>query len=204
MKLIVGLGNPGRQYENTRHNAGFLALERIAQHPDICPVGENLSFSLNKKLKCRIAESFRKAEKVILIKPETFMNSSGLAVSKIMQFYKAEIEDLIVISDDIDLPLGEARTRHNGGSAGQKGLQNIIDELGSNMFCRIRIGINQSVLETKEIDAPQNAVDTADYVLQQFSDRELPVLEKIIDLVADNVVAHIGSKNELKATTLKV
>ncbi len=204
MKLIIGLGNPGKQYQNTRHNAGFMVLDNIAKHSGLCPSGEILDFLLNKKLKSRIAESYRNAEKVILAKPDTFMNLSGIAVNKIMQFYKASIEDLLVISDDIDLPLGEARVRQIGGSAGQKGLQNIIDELGTNEFCRIRIGINQSSFESQEITKFPSPIDTADYVLQPFFDREIPVLEKIIEVVSDIVVDNIGSKSELRTTTLKV
>ena len=204
MKLIVGLGNPGKQYQNTRHNAGFMALDRIARDESISPVDEDLQLSLNKRLKSRIAYTVRKGEKIILVKPETFMNASGLAVAAVMKYYKADIDDLIVILDDVDLPIGESRIRLAGGSAGQKGLQNIIDTLGSDQFIRVRLGINSNVMRTDIQDKGQNKIDTADYVLQEFRDRELPVLEQVINETVIYLVSNLGTKDLIQAKTIRV
>ena len=203
MKIIVGLGNPGKQYEGTRHNAGFLALDRMISSPSLNSSGEVLSFNLDKRLKARVLFTVHKGEKVILVKPDTFMNASGIAVKNVMSYYKAELADLIVVSDDKDLPLGEARIRLQGGSAGQKGLQNIIDELGSDNFVRLRIGINNSLMETI-IQDERNQMDTADFVLQKFSDRELPVLENVIEEAANMIISCIDSKDEFQSTSIKI
>ena len=204
MKIIVGLGNPGKQYEDTRHNAGFIALDRIARDENISPVDASLEFSLNKRLKSRIAYTVRMGEKIILVKPDTFMNSSGLAVSAVMRYYKATIDDLIVILDDVDLPLGESRIRLAGGSAGQKGLQNIIDTLSSDQFVRVRISINSNVMKTQVQDKGQNNSDTADYVLQEFRDREKPVLDQIINETVIYLLDNLGSKDLIQAKTIRV
>ena len=200
MKIIVGLGNPGVQYEKTRHNAGFLVLDILTNHPAINSQGEMVSFSLDKKLKARVYFTVHKGEKLVFVKPDTFMNASGVAVANVMNYYKADIADLIVISDDKDLPLGEARVRLSGGSAGQKGLQNIIDTLGTEEFCRVRIGIADS--EKTLIDS--KVIDTADYVLQKFSDRELPVLEKISEVVVEHLISRLKAKQALTAESLRI
>ncbi len=203
MKIIIGLGNPGEQYEKTRHNAGFMVLEKLASHPALNVGGEKLSFGLDKRLKARIAYTIHKGEKIILVKPETFMNASGIAVSKVMHYYKAELSDLVIISDDIDLPLGEVRIRAQGSSAGQKGLQNIIDELGSDKFIRVRVGINNKEMDFEfQMNQPQK-LNTASFVLQTFNDREQPVIEETAAIVAENLIANIDNKEVLKSTTLK-
>ena len=150
MKLIVGLGNPGKEYEKTRHNAGFMCIDEVAKK---C----NLSFD-TKKFKALIATGFVNGEKVILMKPQTYMNLSGEAVGECVRFFNIDLEDILVISDDLDLPIGKIRLRMKGSSGGQNGLKNIISHLGSQEFKRIRIGIGNNKI-----------IDTKDYVLGKIS-----------------------------------
>ena len=153
MKLIVGLGNPGREYEKTRHNAGFMCIDEVARK---C----NLSFD-SKKFKALIAMGFVNGEKVILMKPQTYMNLSGEAVGECVRFFNIPLEDICIISDDLDLPLGKIRLRMKGSSGGQNGLKNIIQHVGSQEFKRIRIGIGHD-----------RKYDTKDYVLGKMSKEE--------------------------------
>lgn len=162
MKLIVGLGNPGKQYENTRHNIGFMFVDSLAS-------ALNTSFKLNKSLKSEIAEGIINNEKVIIIKPQTYMNLSGEAVRSVQNYYKINIEDILVIYDDLALPTGKIRIRKNGSSGGHNGMNNIIELIKTQDIKRIRIGI----------DKPN--INQVDYVLGKFS-----VEEKII---IDNVTA---------------
>lgn len=165
MKIILGLGNPGEKYEKTRHNVGFMILDRIkdAYHfPE---------FSFDKHFNAEISEltsELTNNNKVILIKPQTFMNNSGQSAKAVVDFYKASPEDLIAIHDDIDLPLGEYRTANGSGSAGHKGVQNIIDLIGTQDFKRIRIGVANENL--------RNPIDPSDFVLQKFSEEEINIL----------------------------
>ena len=204
MKLIVGLGNPGKQYEGTRHNAGFYFLDQIICDNRLTPVGECLNFQKSDKFEALTAETLHKGEKIIFIKPQTYMNLSGTAVQKIMAFYKAEISDLMVVSDDKDLPLGTARVRHEGSSGGQKGLQNIIDTLGNNEFLRIRIGINAIGGDADQPEAKMNNIDTADFVLSKFIPREIPLFKNIIDEAINYIVPFLGGEEEIPAHTLLV
>ena len=174
MKLIVGLGNPGRQYENTRHNAGFLAADELA---GIFGFGE---FKISDKHKSEIAEGKIGRDKVILVKPQTFMNLSGQAVRSVMQFYKIPIEDLVVIYDDVDLASGAMRIRPSGSAGGHKGMKSLIQELGTDEFVRIRLGI-APLTEFKG--------SLEDYVLGKFSNEEeslmgdnLRILPKVIEV----------------------
>jgi peptidyl-tRNA hydrolase, PTH1 family len=165
MKLIVGLGNPGKQYEQTRHNAGFLAVDFfLKDHPAI---------SCQSKFNAEICEYHENGEKVFFIKPQTFMNLSGEVVRDIMAFYKLNHStDLLVIHDEKDLPFASVKEAKDSGSAGHNGVQNIIDELGSKDFFRIRIGV-----ETRAVGSP---LPTDVFVLQRFTDDELMALEKEI------------------------
>lgn len=138
MKLIVGLGNPGKQYERTRHNAGFMAIDLVAQR---C----NAVFS-QKKFNAELASFDKKGEKIILMKPQTFMNLSGEAVLACVNFYKINPEDILVLHDDLDLPVGKIRIRESGSAGGQKGMKNIIDLLHTQNIARIRIGIDKNPL----------------------------------------------------------
>jgi peptidyl-tRNA hydrolase, PTH1 family len=161
--LLVGLGNPGRQYTNTRHNVGFKVLDCICQDLDI---------RLNRvQSKALVGKAAIGEEKVILAKPHTFMNLSGQAVVGLMRFYKIEMSQILIIHDDLDLPLGVLRLRASGSSAGQRGLASVIEKLGTEDFPRLRIGIGR----------PPGRMDPVDYVLQDFSRSELEVLSLVLD-----------------------
>ncbi len=136
MKLIVGLGNPGKEYEKTRHNAGFMAVDFLADH-----LGFD-SFKEAEKHKAEITEGELYGERVFLVKPQTYMNLSGQAVKSVMGFYKVKMEDLIVIYDDVDLPSGTLRIRPDGSAGGHKGIKSIIEHLGSQNFTRVRLGMH--------------------------------------------------------------
>ena len=152
MRLIVGLGNPGEKYSHTRHNVGFDVIDILSQKLDI-PV---------KKLKCRatIGEGMFGGEKIVLIKPQTFMNLSGLTVSEALSWYKAEPKDVLLIVDDIDLPLGQVRIRAKGGPGTHNGLRHIVQCTGTADFPRVRVGVG----------APPPEWDLADWVLSKYAD----------------------------------
>lgn len=135
MKLIVGLGNPGPEYEKTRHNVGFMVLDQVAQ---------SLGLKIKeKKFKSLYATGFYGGQKFMLVKPQTYMNLSGESVAAIMNYYNLDLEDLLVVSDDLDLSVGGLRLKESGSSAGQKGLKSIISHLNSQDFKRLRIGIGK-------------------------------------------------------------
>lgn len=170
MKIIIGLGNPGKEYEKTRHNVGFMALNFI-QSRDPAFSGSRKEYK--KKLHSIIVEQAKvieggnkveSANRIILVYPQTYMNESGTAVKEIIAFYKSDPEKILVIHDDIDLPLGAIRYSKSSGAAGHKGVQSIIDSLGSQNFPRLRIGIENR----ENPDMPTEA-----YVLQNFSKNEL-------------------------------
>ncbi len=197
MKLVVGLGNPGKKYEGTRHNAGFRFVDKLICHKDLAPAGECATFSENKKFKADIAEVTRKGEKIILVKPQTYMNLSGESVSMIMSYFNISVDDLIIVSDDVDLPVGQARIRHDGSSGGQKGLQNIIDTLGTADFVRVRIGV-QSKLERS------NQIDTADFVLSKFSKQEVGTVDELIELTIGHILPSIEKNEKIPAHTISL
>lgn len=134
MKLIVGLGNPGRRYQGTRHNIGFMVLDGLLQ--DLTPVGKTV-WKTDKKTNSLVA----KVGEVVLAKPQTMMNASGFAVAKLAGFYKVRPDNVWVVHDDLDLPLGKIKIKLSGGSAGHKGIESIIQQLGSDQFVRFRLGI---------------------------------------------------------------
>ncbi len=160
--LIVGLGNPGRKYQNTRHNAGFLLLNALAKEMGI-------TFS-RLQSKALVTHGLLEGQKVILAKPQTYMNLSGEAVGALMKFYKLPPEALLVVYDDVDLPFGALRMRPKGGAGGHKGMASIIQHLGTQNFPRLRIGI----------DRPPGRTDAAAYVLQDFSADELEALSETL------------------------
>ncbi|MBI5530416.1 MAG: aminoacyl-tRNA hydrolase [Candidatus Doudnabacteria bacterium] len=158
MKLIIGLGNPGTKYHNTRHNAGFMAIEYFLK--DIQAINCQSSFN------AQICELHFGSQKVFLVKPQTFMNLSGQAVKAIGDFYKVDYQkDLLVIHDEVDLPFAEIRETSSSSAAGHNGVQNIIDELGTKDFHRIRLGV--------ENRADKKIPPTESFVLQNFSEEEL-------------------------------
>ncbi|MFA5927518.1 MAG: aminoacyl-tRNA hydrolase [Patescibacteria group bacterium] len=205
MKIIVGLGNPGKEYTKTRHNCGFRFVDELIIRPELSPVGGGLSFSLNNKFESEIAETTVAGDKVIIAKPQTFMNLSGKAVAAILSYYKVDIDDLVVVLDDKDLPVGQARIRREGSSAGQKGLQNIIDILGTDKFVRIRIGISEFSGDPTESDPPERPLETKELVLSNFSDREEPIIQKIIaETVTYALPFILGREEQLPDHTLHV
>lgn len=157
--LVVGLGNPGKEYLYTRHNTGFLTLDYIA---------ERLSVTVNRaKFNALTADAVIGGDRVLLIKPQTYMNESGVAVRQAADFYKIPTEHIIVISDDISLPVGMMRVRRSGSDGGQKGLRSIIAHLGSDKFPRLRIGVGEK---------PHPDYPLADWVLSEFTKEEQKVL----------------------------
>jgi len=165
--LIAGFGNPGRDYLNTRHNVGFLVIDRLCRKLDVF---------LGKLQANALTASYKDAHnRIILAKPQTYMNLSGQSVSGLLHFYKLPMEQLLVIHDDIDLPFGSLRIRPSGGSAGQKGLGSTIERLGSQDFARIRVGIGR----------PPGRMDTADYVLQPFHTSEQQMLDSVLDTASE-------------------
>lgn len=165
MKLIVGLGNPGRKYKNSRHNLGYKAVERLAKE---------LSCSFKKKLSLEslLAEAKIKDEKVILALPITFMNLSGRAVKALIKKKNIVISDLLVVYDEASLDFGVMRIRLKGSSSGHKGLANIIEELGTNEFCRLRLGIKG--------DSLKGNIDLSEYVLSEFNKGEKTCLSGFV------------------------
>lgn len=173
MKCIVGLGNIGKRFESTRHNIGFEVIDyMLAQH----------NFTLDKQ-KFKGAYTIERIgqEKVMFIEPLTMMNLSGEAVAPLIDYYNIEVEDLIVLYDDLDLPQGEIRLRQKGSAGGHNGMKSIIQMLGTDQFKRIRIGV----------DRPSNGMAIVDYVLQKFSKTERVIMDKVIDHSARAVEAFI-------------
>ena len=167
MFLIVGLGNPGKEYEKTRHNAGFMALDILAH---------KLDTKINKiKFKGLLGETNYKGEKLILLKPQTYMNLSGQSVVEVVNFYKIPKNNIIVIYDDMDLPVGRLRIRPEGTSGGQKGMDSIIYQLGTDEFCRIRIGIGRP-------KGPQKGVG---HVLGKFYGEEIEKIGNTLEAVTE-------------------
>jgi PTH1 family peptidyl-tRNA hydrolase len=161
--LIAGLGNPGPKYAANRHNVGFRCVERL---------GIALGLTLDKDQKqARVALGDFDGRRVVLAKPQTFMNESGRAVAALTRFYKVRLDCLLVVYDDLDLPLGSVRLRPEGGSGGHKGMRSIIEHLGTQEFSRLRIGIGR----------PPGRMDPAAYVLQDFSADEGPLLEETLE-----------------------
>jgi PTH1 family peptidyl-tRNA hydrolase len=154
MKLIVGLGNPGKQYDQTRHNIGFEVIDALS---------DKLHISLDQaKFKGIYGSGISNGEKIYLLKPLTYMNLSGESVRAIIDYFDIDLEDLVVIYDDLDLPVGKIRLRQKGSAGGHNGIKSIIAHLGTQEFNRIRVGINR----------PSNGMSITDYVLGRFSEEE--------------------------------
>ncbi|QVL32506.1 aminoacyl-tRNA hydrolase [Telmatocola sphagniphila] len=163
MKVVVGLGNPGSKFSGTRHNIGFEVIDYLAKSP--------LAGSFRAKFESQIADSTEGGQQLLLVKPETFMNLSGQAVKQIKEFYKLELTDLMIICDDIALPIGKLRIKAKGSHGGQNGLRNIEAHLGTNGFNRLRIGVGDT-----------GGIDAAAYVLSRFKSGERQQVE---DAVSD-------------------
>lgn len=167
MKLIVGLGNPGRKYKKTRHNIGFMVVdELLARH----------HLKLDKtKFNGDFAMEMIAGEKVILLQPQTYMNLSGNAVRPLMDYYGIEIEDVLVVYDDLDLPTGKIRLRAKGGHGGHNGMRSLIEHFGTKEFNRIRFGVGR----------PNSAIPIVDYVLNDFAKAEAETIQDSIGKAAD-------------------
>jgi PTH1 family peptidyl-tRNA hydrolase len=170
VKIVVGLGNPGREYGSTRHNVGFMTVDELA--------GRWGATAWREKFSALVAE-YRGAETVLLVKPQTYMNLSGQAVAAFVRFYKLNVDDVIVVYDDIDLPAGRLRLRPGGGAGGHRGIESLFDHLGSDAFARVRIGVGR----------PPEYMEAADYVLSRFSPEEQPLMAEAVKRAADAVEA---------------
>ena len=169
MKLIVGLGNIGDKYIFTRHNAGFMVIDSFA-------LNSNLNYRENSKLKCLMTNIRNGYEDYLLIKPTTFMNLSGEAVRAVMDYYKIQIEDILIVYDDLSLELGKIRFRANGSDGGHNGIKSVIKHLGTNNIARLKIGIG-----------PQPNIPSEVFVLQNFSKEELDILKSTISKAKDGI-----------------
>lgn len=171
-KLLVGLGNPGKKYEKTRHNAGFLVLDEIWKK------GEFSEFSFNKKFNAEVAFSENEgSSRFILMKPQTFMNLSGESVLSVMNFYKIFPKDIVVFHDDLDIILGKYKLSENSRAAGHNGVADIINRIGTQEFLRVRIGV-----ENKE-GRDARKIPGRDFVLRDFSDEEMNEIRNVSDNV---------------------
>lgn len=180
MKLIFGLGNPGEQYEKTRHNVGFMVVEQFLK--DFQPTKDTV-WDNNKKFKSDIAEitwqpKHADAEKVILVKPKTYMNNSGMAVAALVQFYKIHPDDIWIVHDDVDLRLGALRIRKGGGSAGHRGIESLLEVFPDGNFWRVRCGIGRPEDVSKEHIANRKGID--DFVLGRFNHEEHGHVKELI------------------------
>lgn len=171
--LIVGLGNPGREYRGNRHNIGFMLLDHLA---------ERLGVTFTRlESQALIAKTEHAGKRIVLAKPQAYMNLSGQSVSSLLRYYKIPNSQLLVAYDDVDLPLGSLRLRPGGGSAGQKGMASIIERLGTQEFPRLRLGI----------DRPPGKMPAAAYVLQDFSSIQQPVVSAALERAADAVLLFV-------------
>lgn len=171
--LLVGLGNPGREYKNNRHNAGFMTLDRLAVRLN--------AQGMKVQSKAIVTSTVHEDHRLILAKPQTYMNLSGQSVQGLLNFYKLPLTNLMVIADDLDLPFGIVRIRASGGAGGQRGMGSIIESLGSNGFPRLRIGIGR----------PPGRMDAAAYVLQDFSKADLNLLPEILGHAEEAVLEFV-------------
>ncbi len=177
--LVVGLGNPGRDYVNTRHNAGFMAIDALAKKKSITVD--------RARFKALTAECEIAGKGVLLMLPQTYMNLSGEAVREAAQFYKISPDHILVLSDDINLDVGRMRLRENGSDGGQKGLRSIITLMGFDNFPRLRIGVGKK---------PHPDMELADWVLSRFNEPEMKQLSKLFVIAADCAELYIAGKRD--------
>lgn len=176
MKLVVGLGNPGKEFEFTRHNLGFMFLDYLQEiyHFDIS----------SKKFEAMIGQIYINNEKIIFAKPQTYMNLSGNSVQKLLNFYKLEPKDLIVIFDDLDIPFGEVRYKQNGSGGTHNGMRNIVQMIGSKDFSRIKIGIGGIKHQNQ---------DLKDFVLEKFNSSQREELKEIFKLAYEKFIIFLDN-----------
>lgn len=203
MKLIVGLGNPGEKYENTRHNIGFETLDYLLKKYE--PLKESV-WEENKKTKSEIKKVTICKTPTLLAKPLTYMNNSGMAVSLLLQYFKIDTNDLIVINDELDLPLGKLQIRFGGGSAGHKGIESIINSISTDQFLRIRMGIGHPrKIDGAKLNTHKHR-SVEGYVLAPFEEHETQKIrtmkkhiQKNIELVIEHGIDTFMSKYNVKA-----
>lgn len=177
MKIIVGLGNPGKEYEKTRHNTGFMVLDKLS---------DKFNIEIKKeKNKALIGTGEINGEKVMLVKPQTFMNLSGEAIRPLIDFYKEDVENIIVIFDDIDLEIGQIRIKERGSAGTHNGMKSVITHLGTEKFKRIKVGIGK----------PKENMDLIGHVLGKFSDDEFKTLENSMNNAVEATIMIV--KNEV-------
>jgi peptidyl-tRNA hydrolase, PTH1 family len=174
--LIVGLGNPGADYAKTRHNAGFLVVERLAEH-------WQTAWSYQKKFQARLARAVRSRRSVLLCQPQTYMNSSGQAVGALQQFYDVPLARMLIVVDDADLPLGELRLRPGGSSGGHHGLESIEQLLGTRDYARLRVGIGRQ----------NGAREITGHVLSRFHSTERELVARVLSAAADQAECWLDS-----------
>jgi len=185
MKLIVGLGNPGDKYKKTRHNLGWRVVGQLAHE-----LGIN-DWKTERRFRALICQGNLNQEKIILAKPQTFMNNSGLAVKSLADYYKIPSQDILVIHDEIDLPLGEIRIQKGRGAAGHKGAQSIIEQLGTKEFVRMRIGI-------RLINNKQLAISSEKFVLSKFTPEEEKIVQKTIKRAVQMIATALKEEGKEK------
>ena len=183
MKLIIGLGNPGKQYESTRHNAGFMAIDNFA-------LKYNVSFSLDTKMSGMVGTLNLNGNKAILLKPMTYMNLSGESVSRVMNYFKIDKDDILVICDDLDSRLGRVRLRAKGSAGGHNGLKSISNLIKTEEYKRIKIGIDRSPV-----------IPVVDWVLKKYTNEELIELAPTFDTVSDAIYDFISGVDFVKISS---
>ena len=171
--LLIGLGNPGREYANNRHNFGFMLIDRLAVRLD--------ARGMKVQSKAIVMNAAYEERKLILAKPQTYMNLSGQSVQGLIHFYKIPLTNVIILSDDLDLPFGTIRIRAAGGPGGQRGLSSILEKLGTREVPRLRLGIGR----------PPGRMDPANYVLQNFSRADMQAISEILDRAADATLTFV-------------
>lgn len=187
MKLIVGLGNPGPEYAQTRHNLGYMVVDELVKHL-------GTSFATEPKLKAELASMvYNKQETILIAKPNTYMNLSGESVRKLMDYYKLNVENIWVVSDDLDLDFGVIRVRVGGSSGGHNGLKDIIAKCGEG-FARFRVGIKNDLLDK---------VAAEDFVLQKFSKSELEMIPQILDTTLGQIIKSLNDGIDHTSTSLE-
>lgn len=185
VKMIVGLGNPGSKYNDTKHNIGFMAVDRIVKNLDV-------NFTEDKNFKAEIGSDFINGEKIYFIKPTTFMNNSGIAVKTLLTYYNISIKDMIIIYDDLDMEVGKIRFRQKGSAGGHNGIKSIIAHLGTQEFDRIKVGIGR----------PNGRMTVINHVLGKFDKNDEIMISNTLDKV-DNAVNYYLQTNDFQKTMQK-
>ncbi|HEO3578725.1 TPA: aminoacyl-tRNA hydrolase [Streptococcus agalactiae] len=185
VKMIVGLGNPGSKYNDTKHNIGFMAVDRIVKNLDV-------NFTEDKNFKAEIGSDFINGEKIYFIKPTTFMNNSGIAVKALLTYYNISIKDMIIIYDDLDMEVGKIRFRQKGSAGGHNGINSIIAHLGTQEFDRIKVGIGR----------PNGRMTVINHVLGKFDKNDEIMISNTLDKV-DNAVNYYLQTNDFQKTMQK-